>query len=113
MQAPLIIGRTRVFQENVPYEDQPVVAHAATDAQNAAIEELRKTYSRLEIVIHEFRERYARYALVALSREAAVWISPTGAVTQARALYPFCVGNPTIAHCLTHGYCRRNISCTD
>lgn len=118
---PMLIRRRRKPIAGRPYREWPLDELSATGAQEVKIIKLRKRHPKLDVVPHAFlendgrksRAKHARDALVALNRDHAAWISPEGEVTPAETPYPFCYGNPTTAHCIAAGFCRRGPACNE
>lgn len=110
---PIVIRRVKKEGPGLPYADWPITETRATKAQEKRIAELRKKNPGLEIVPHSSQNKFAAYALVAINDRKAVWISPKGRMITAKPVYPFCYGNPTTAHCIANGYCRRSPACSE
>ncbi|GEM_PF-3012270 len=95
----------------------------ATVRQERAILRLFRSHPGAELIPHRFAlsaralrsgaEDRSDDALVAIDRKTAVWVSPNGEISPAEAPYPLCFGNPTTAHCIVAGFCRRSYACNE
>jgi hypothetical protein len=84
----------------------------ANESQLETVERLGGT-----IVTHRFTNRNGdesvqRWALVQVPKRVPCFIDEKGDLHGAgNGPYPWCSGNPTVAHCMVAGYCQRNPSC--
>lgn len=110
-----LIRSIKERRPGVPYEKWRNQETYATHEQEETFDRLRMKWPMFEVVVHRFlNEELADVALVALSEKHSVIISSDGTVEDRRPLYPFCLGNPTTAHCIAAGYCtRRPYACNE
>ncbi len=110
---PIVIRRVKEPKTGLAYVDWPIIEINATPAQEARIAALQRENIGLSVVPHHQRGKHEADALIALTSAKAIWISPKGRVTPAESPNPCCWGNPTTAHCIAEGYCRRSPACNE
>lgn len=109
-----LIRSVRVRQPGVPYAQWPIVETYATEAQEKTFTHLRLEWPSFEVLPHGFlNDELADMALVILDKNRAAFVMPDGMIKDRKAPYPACFGNPTTAHCIAVGSCRRAPACND